>query len=235
MMSLKKLLNLNFKRERGISIYQNIRELRILTFWEIVSTDNHSLLDKDYSPKKKYTQKQKEDLTESWLNIGDEYFTVKNDDRARRYLQKSKDAFVLAKKINIYVENIDRLYGLLDIYLKLDKVVLAEMINSCYETAKKIEPKTKINYESTISDNLTQMDAVLQSMINKFNLKYKQKREIAKKEVHNIYDNITVVEDYLGRSLTDIDKMTVAQWISYEKAAKKKAALLRQKKIRNGK
>lgn len=231
---LKKILKKTSQKEPSISISRNIRELRILTFWEIVSTDNHSLLDKDYTPEKKYTQKQKEDLTEAWIKIGDEYFTVKNDDRAKRYLQKSKDAFVLAKKINIYVENIDRLYGIMEMYLNMDKPIMAQMVNQCYETAKKIEPKTKIKVDASIGQNLKAMDAVLQSMINRFNLKYKQKREIAKKEVHNIYDNISVVEDYLGRSLADIDKMTVAQWISYEKAAKKKAAYLRQKKVKNG-
>ena len=190
------------------------------------------LLDKDHFPGKIYNDGQRDKLAGAWLDISDEYFTVKNDSRAKMYLRKRQEELVIIGKINLYAENIDRTWELLQLGPKLDKAKLAELIEQCYATAEKIEPKTKIKREEMISANLKHMESMLQSLANKYKLKYKQKREIAKKELENAYDMVIAVEEHLGRSLSNIDNMTVAQWISYEKQAKRRADSNKNKKVR---
>lgn len=222
---------------RSICIYQNIRELKILTFWEILRTDNHSLLDKDYDGSYKHTKKELEKLEEAWLDISDEYFLVKNDDRAKIYIKKRKDEVLLLKKIGMYAENLQILDQLLQRLGEIDRLQLARMVNECYQMAKKIEPRTKIKTNSTLEYNLKTMDSMLAGLINKHKFKYGQRRKAQKKELSNTYDMVAAVEGHLERSLPNIETMVVAQWIAYEKSAKRKleASRIRNKKgLKNG-
>lgn len=234
---LKTLLSPIYKKGQNICIFQNTQELRIVLFWDILRTDNVALLDKSYFKEKVYTKEQKDALSLAWLNISDEYFLIKNDDRAKKHMQKRKEEIVLLKKISLFTDNLQMLNNILVSLHGIDKVQLARMINECYDFAIKAEPRTKINKEASIEHNLKVMEKMLSSLINKYKFRYKQKRSIEKKELDNAYDMVANVEEQLGRSLPDINEMVVAQWLSYEKMAKKKMAANRNKKrkLRHGK
>lgn len=231
MIFFKKKSSRILKREHNICISQNLGQVNILVFWEIVEKGNIFLLDLEYNESKKYSEDQQKLFEEKWLELSDEYFKLKNDDKSKVYLRKRSEELYLYNKIRLYAECLNLLIWASETIKLMDLVSGANIVLQTYELALSIEPRTKIQNSKPLHFNIKVMNDVLMSLNTKYNLKFNEKKKIIDQEVINFYDLVAQVEDVLGRSIGDISKMSVKQWLSYAASAKHKIHASKKKAL----
>jgi hypothetical protein len=207
-----------------LEIFDSLDNLKILTFWEITREKNAMLLDKNYSKTKKYTKNEVKICEDLWLKLFDDYFTLRENKDSKSNLIKSFDELKLREKINQINNAIDFLESLKKQigFISNDDIIKYEQ--ECYAMLKKIDKRIKPLFFEGIDANIVNLGKVLKSLINKYNIAFKEKEKVVKKEVKNVYDIVANAESWLERNL-DVENMTVSRWIAYEKqiADKQKA------------
>lgn len=211
------------KKELNISIYRSIRELKLLVFWEILRTDNVTMLYKQYDESKKYTEAQVQNAKKQWTIISDEYFEAKNDDRSKSYLKTRREELILATKLRTLNDVHTTLSKMQDSAQHIGMAEMSGMLEKLYKAIKRVEPRLKISEFNTIAKNLKVLEGALNSMSNQYRLKFTKKKEHIKREGDNMYTVVALIEEHLERSLGDLNNVTVQQFLAYEKLANKKA------------
>lgn len=207
-------------------LYDSLDTLKILTFWDILRTDNKNLLDKDYHKEKKYTNKQIETIDLLWQRLFDDYFMLREDSTAKSNLVKSFDELRLHEKIKQVNDAIDFLIllnGYIDILPSDDFLKYEQEI---YVVAMKIDKRIKPKLFDGIYANVEYLGKVLKSFINQYNIDFKKNEKIIKKEIDNVYEMVANAESWIERSL-NINEMVVSHWLAIEKQV-----ILRQKSLK---
>lgn len=213
-----------------IKVFDSLDTLKILLFWEITRSKNALLLDVNYSKTKKYSQKDVDLCEQTWLKLFDEYFVLRKNQETKGNLLKSFDELKLREKItqiNNAIEFLETLKKQIG-FISNEDIIKYEQ--ELYATLKKIDSRIKPLFFDGIDANIINLGKVLKSLINKYNIEFKEKDKVVKKEVKNVYEVVANAESWLERSL-DVENMVVSRWIAYEKqvADKQKA------QIKNGK
>lgn len=210
-------LNLKGKLE----LFDSLDTLKILTFWEITRDKNVYLLDKNYKKDKKYSKKQHDLIEQTWLNLFDEYYSLRESKDTKANLVKSFEELKLREKITQIKSSIDFLENLKSQigFIKNDDIVKYEQ--ECYKNLKKIDSRIKPKYFEGIDANIVNLGKVLKSLINKYNIAFKEKEKAVKKEINNVYEVVASAESWLERNL-DVENMVTSRWIAYEKQIEKK-------------
>lgn len=213
-----------------IKLFDSLDTLKILLFWEITRSKNALLLDENYSKNKKYSQKDVELCEQTWLKLFDEYYVLRQNQETKGNLLKSFDELKLREKItqiNNAIEFLETLKSQIG-FISNEDIIKYEQ--ELYATLKKIDNRIKPLFFEGIDANIINLGKVLKSLINKYNIEFKEKDKVIKKEVKNVYEVVVNAESWLERTL-DVENMVVSRWIAYEKqiADKQKA------QIKNGK
>lgn len=213
-----------------IKLFDCLDTLKILLFWEITRSKNALLLDENYSKNKKYSQKDVELCEQTWLKLFDEYYVLRQNQETKGNLLKSFDELKLREKItqiNNAIEFLETLKHQIG-FISNEDIIKYEQ--ELYATLKKIDNRIKPLFFEGIDANIINLGKVLKSLINKYNIEFKEKDKVIKKEVKNVYEVVVNAESWLERTL-DVENMVVSRWIAYEKqiADKQKA------QIKNGK
>lgn len=216
-------------------IYNSIQDLKILVFWQIVNTGDHLYLYKKHKDNIKYTAAEEQAAYNIWVTISDEYFVLKKDEKAKIYLEKRNEELKLKTRIELYREAVESLILAHEQSFYIDKISASKLIEKAYETIKKVEPKTKIDPIKSVDTNIDTCTDVITAMISKYNRKFKEVKEILQEEVADSYQLIANVEDILDRNIGNVNKMCVAQYVAYERNAKRKIANIKAAKLKNGK
>jgi hypothetical protein len=214
-----------FPNLRGkLELFNSLDTLRILDFWQITKDKNVCLLDKNYSKTKKYTKNEVKICEDLWLKLFDDYYKLRDNKDSKSNLIKSFDELKLREKITQINNAIDFLESLKKQigFISNDDIIKYEQ--ECYAMLKKIDKRIKPLFFEGIDANIVNLGKVLKSFINKYNIAFKEKEKVVKKEVKNVYDIVANAESWLERNL-DVENMTVSRWIAYEKqiADKQKA------------
>lgn len=212
-----------------INYYKSLDKLKILTFWQILKDKNILLLDFDYFDGKKYSNKQKHEIEQTWLRLYDEYYILLNDGRSKAKMDKSINELKLREKINQIKNNYDFLVQLTSYRGMLPDNDIAKHEQSTYQRLKTIEPKIKPLLFDGIEANLKNLDRVLKSLVNTYNRNHKENDVLVTKEIQNVYDVVASAESWLERSIP-ISDMVVSHWIAIQNQIKDK-----QKAQKNGK
>lgn len=211
-----------FQNLRGkLELYDSLDTILILTFWDITRDRNFYLLDKNYSEKKKYNKKETELCESTWLELFDKYYSLRESNETKSNIVKSFDEFKLREKINQINNNIDFLLTLKKQvgFIEQDQVLKYEQ--ECYSNLSKIDRRIKPKYFDGIDANVVNLGKVLKSFINQYNVAFKQKEKVIKKEIQNVYDVVACAESWLNRTL-DVETMVASRWIAYEKQIEEK-------------
>jgi hypothetical protein len=214
-----------FPNLRGkLELFDSLETLRILDFWQITKDKNVCLLDKNYSKTKKYTKNEVKICEDLWLKLFDDYYKLRDNKDSKSNLIKSFDELKLRGKINQINNAIDFLETLKKQIGFISNEDVIKYEQECYAMLKKIDKRIKPLFFEGIDANIVNLGKVLKSFINKYNIAFKEKEKVVKKEVKNVYDIVANAESWLERNL-DVENMTVSRWIAYEKqiADKQKA------------
>lgn len=197
--------------------YNTLETVNIITFLKIMQDGNVNRLDNNFTESKQYTEEETNQYTNNWLKLYDDYFALKNDGSAKTYLKNQFKHVTLQVKILALSKQHDKLAEL-ENNLK-DTPNYLEAKQSIINDIKQTEPKLKIN----IFDDVLSICIKLQSMIKALNNEFKtikvnQDKRVSK-EKENVYNVIARVEQILERTLGDVSKISVSQFLAYEQIA----------------
>ena len=154
-----------FQKEQSTLTSLTLNNLKHITFLEIIKKQQYVLLDKDYSEKKKYSEKDLLFLKQSWEQLQDDVFTLENSREYKAFLQKSIDKMLLIEKIRL-IENYAKLLIWLSdkhfLYAELEKEnEFREKLQSIYAQIVAHDKRIKIKYFDPINVNLKTLERVI--------------------------------------------------------------------------
>jgi len=187
------ILNLKHRGEKNtLNLYDSIKSLPVQIFFDILETNNQSLL----NPKNQKVSIEK--LNQIWESIREEYYKESNPVGYRDDLKK-------AKRIN---------------KLKLEIVGCTAGV-TYYELTNEILPVFKeFGYTVNNASDVARVEQKMLGRKTKLTLLTPSQKEKDKKEVINFWGQVADLESALNRQL-DIDKITVIRWINYIKQVRK--------------
>lgn len=180
------------------------------------------LLDIDYKEKKKYSKKQQELLNDTWLELYDEYFVLTDDAKSKNKMDETYNELSLRSKINQIKDNYDFLISLRQQIGLLPNEYINDYEQKTYNRLKLIDKRIKPLYFDGIDVNLKNLDKVLKSLINRYNIEHKQNNQEIQKEIQNVYDVVANAESWLDGRFLPIDQIVVTRWVSYQKQIRQK-------------
>lgn len=186
-------------------------------FWEITKNNNIYLLDVDYAQEKEYTEAQKSQISFLWSNLGDDVFTLKNNQKMINSMEKTDEQMSLMLKIQGLEINRDLLISLYQNQENVDKFI--ELKQKTLYNFTLIDENITPLYFAELQENIDLVNKFISSYVTKYKIEYSQQKAISKEEINNVYEIIAMLEQVLNRSLGDIDIMSVSRYLAYEKMA----------------
>lgn len=210
--------------DQNMRIYLNLKQVNIITFWEIAESENYTLMDIGHSDDKTYTDLQLLEMQSGFMQLYDDYFSYKDDSRQRNTLSDNDKHVKEAFRLTILNEQYKTLQ-LLEFNkesLKTDDFV--EMVNDVYSQILQTEKRVRINRMDSLERNADKLKRVIEALNQKLLLNEKRTKQEVSKEANkfrNHYENISGIEQVLERSIGDVSKINALQWLAYEKEAEK--------------
>lgn len=195
---------------KNIIIFQNLRQINIVLWNDIIESGNILLLDKNYSTDTKYNRYQIESLDEQFKNLYDAYFLALNNRKAKAQLEKSQEKVVMSLKVIVLKDALNTLCFIRDNQRFLKDYLSKE--NKVYQTVKTVVKNVNFKQFNTLQENIDVLEKVFKSVSMEFERKFESEKEIKKN--YTFEKQVADVEQVLGRSL-DIAKCNVIQWIEY--------------------
>lgn len=202
-------------------IVNSCHTLRILIFWEIMRTNNFFLLDLNYSEDKKYTEAEQTKIKDSWFKIYDEVFKLRNSGVSRSILQEKSKQLIFEEKLRLILSTNEHLNRLIAFKDDLSDFTFKAMLKDIYECYGKIDNKLRLDTSRSIDDNINIINKVFRALNNTYNFSIKKASKKVSAEIKNAHTIVVQVEQVIGRSLPDIETMSVARWIACEEMAQK--------------
>jgi hypothetical protein len=216
---------------KNLEIPKSLDKVRIILFWEILKERNPLLLDPSYKEGKIYSKEAQEYIVQTWYGLYDDFYKEKNDQKTKLVLSQSYDEIKLQFKINTFVSNYNFLVSLNNDYKEiLDLQTFIEYEQWFYKSFKELDGRIKLKLFEGVDVNLKIVKRFIESLQNAYNLKKKKVDKGVEEEITNVYEVVTRVEQIIERSIPNINKISVSQWLAYERRANEKI-----KAVKNGK
>lgn len=158
---------------------------------------------------------------------------MRNDDRAKAYLKKRNEELEYSHKIKAFNEVYEMFLMINNNFNVLPEERLAQMNAKCVEMAKKVESRTKVSIKNTTKRNIKILEQTLRSLSTQYRIKFKERKEKIVEERQNMFEVVAMVEQQLGRSIPNINTMSVEHWLAYEKQAMRRASAVMKNKEKN--
>lgn len=220
-----------------MKLTNSLRELNIITFFDILLEGNTKLLDVDYSTNKEYTEPQLKEIDNTWLSLYDRYFELKNDIQAKSYLQNQSRLLELNVKIKSLQVIHDKLAEINNIYVNdtlqaVNFEIVAETKQNAFQQINLIDDRIKIKPLDSIHEICTKLQSVLKAFSNELNTISTNQEKRAEKVKNNVFDIIVSVEVGLEMKLGNPKEISVEQFIAYENKLKEKIKRMEKNKLK---
>jgi len=220
-----------------MKLTNNLRELNIITFFDILLEGNIKLLDSEYNQNKEYTEEQLKEIDNTWLSLYDRYFELKNDIQARAYLQNQSRLLELNVKIKALQVIHDKLAEINSIYVNdrlqaIDFEIVAETKQNAFRQINLIDDRIKIKPLDSVSEICTKLQSVLKAFSNELNTISTNQEKRSEKVRNSVFDIIVNVEVGLEMKLGNPKEISVEQFIAYENKLKEKIKRLEKNKLK---
>ena len=205
------------KNRVNISIFQNLSQINIELWNEILSTQNIYLLDKNYSEKKQYSKEETKLISEKFANLYDDYFVKLDNSFAKANLKETKEKVQLSAKIMILTDCVNSLNSIKRNYKILKEPLKKEQ--QIYDCVKIISKYVKFDNFATIDENIEVIVKLIQSNELTYKRKFSDEKSDSLAVNYTFEKQVVDVEQVLGRSI-DISNTNVLKWIGYINLAK---------------
>lgn len=194
----------------NISIFQNLNQINIELWNEILTTQNFYLLDTEYSKNKKYTSNDNALISDKFSELYDDYFLRLNNSYAKKSLRETQEKIQLSSKIIILTDCINTLESIKRNYKVLKNPLDKE--NEVYKCVKIVSKHVKFGNFNTIDENIEIITKIINSNQLSYNRKFGENDEKYEKKNYTFEKQLVDVEQVLGREI-DITKTNVIKWI----------------------
>lgn len=217
---LKKVLNI--RTSRSLQVYDNLEELNIITFWKIVQggiDKNMYFLDKNFNKKKKYSESEEKILFDTWNILQDEYYLLSKKPQQKGALRSSTELLKMQFRVRTLLNHYEFYTKFYQYNHLLPTKLYFETERKIIDCFKELGFKHRLKELNSTEENMVVIKRFIESVINKLKLLKSDVEVKTEREITNIYENVAVIEQVLERSVGDIEKINVMQWLAYEKQA----------------
>lgn len=194
-----------FRKKRTAEFWNDL-SIPARLFFEIIETDNKSKLVKSgdgLMPKKKQ-------LEQAWSDIYDKYFEMMNDSKMRLIIKIKKKIIMLHSKIEVAT-------------MVLSAVATQPMTNE--HRVMLLEKLNSLNLNIDVKNDhkveiLKALKVTIAGLVNLRELEIDNLKNITKEVKRTFDDNCVIIEEF---GYTVDEHVSLSRYISYEKAATKKA------------
>lgn len=220
-----------------MKLTNSLRELNIITFFDILLEGNTKLLDSEYKQDKEYTEEQLKEIDNTWLLLYDRYFELKNDIQAKSYLQNQSRLLELNVKIKSLQVIHDKLAEINNIYVNdtlqsVNYEIVAETKQNAFQQINLIDDRIQIKPLDSIHEICTKLQSVLKAFSNELNTIYTNQDKRSENVKNNVFDIIVSVEVGLEMKLGNPKEISVEQFIAYENKLKDKIKRMEKNKLK---
>jgi len=210
----KNILNRLWKKKihLSISIFQNLSQINIELWNEILSTQNFYLLDSEHTKEKKYSSNDNKLISDKFSELYDDYFLKLNNSYAKKNLRETQEKIQLSSKIIILTDCVNTLLSIQRNYKVLKNPLDKE--NEVYKCVKIVSKYVTFGHFNTIDENIAIITKLIQSNQLTYNRQFGEDDEKFEKNTYTFEKQVVDVEQVLGRSI-DITKTNVLKWIGY--------------------
>lgn len=198
------------KSRVSISIFQNLSQINIELWNDILTNQNFYLLDTEYSKNKKYTSNENALISEKFSELYDDYFLRLNNSYAKKSLRETQEKIQLSSKIIILTDCVNTLLAIKRNYKVLKNPLEKE--NEVYKCVKIISKYVKFGNFNTIDENIEIITKIINSNQLTYNRKFGEKDEKFNENNYTFEKQLVDAEQVLGREI-DITKTNVIKWI----------------------
>lgn len=226
----KNILKLFTKKisQASIFIFQNLSQINIELWNEILTTQNINLLDKDFTTDKKYNAKESNLLSAKFSELYDTYFKELNNQQAKNNLKETQEKIQLSAKIMILSDCVNSLLSIQRNYKVLKEPIKKE--SEIYNCVKIISKYVKFEKFNTITENIDVIKKLIISNETTYKRKFGETEKEFKEKTYTFEKQVVDVEQVLGHTI-DTSKVNVLKWIGYINLAQE----ISKKRAENGK
>lgn len=210
-------------------ILENLETLKILTFWNIVKSNNVELLDKNYFEGKKYSEKEISILSEQWVLLYDEFSNRRTNKSGKFLMKKNYELAEITLKLDLLHDMQNRLILLLNMSGEHLKEFRETRRRQILNEFKSLYPKVKINIFYEIEEILLLIQQVIKSQNNIFTEKSGVQEKNIDKQIDTIHYVISVLGNNLGYNL-DPNTLTCEDFLSKELLVERLSKSVKNKK-----
>jgi hypothetical protein len=194
----------------------NLELLKIIVFWNIVDTNNVTLLDANYKKGKIYTEAQLDELNAHWKKLYDEFYGFRRVKSGRYLMDKNLELAKLSLMLELLNDIENRLILLIELgYNKELGSFVRIRKHQAITDLKKLYPKIRVNAFDDCSELLETVQSIIKSQINIFDEKSGVKEKNIAKQHETIYDVVAVMSKSLGYNL-NVNDMCCMEFLGHE-------------------
>lgn len=211
----------------NISIFQNLSQINIELWNEILNTQNIYLLHKDYDVNTKYSKAENIALNSKFIELYDDYFIKLDNSYAKNNLKETQEKIQLSAKIMILSDCINTLASIKRNYSVLKDPIKKE--NEVYDCVKIISKYIKFDKFNTIDENIAIIQKLIVSNETTYKRKFGENDKEFEQKTYTFEKQVVDVEQVLGHAI-DTSKVNVLKWIGYINLAQE----ISKKRAENG-
>lgn len=206
------LQNLIYRINLKVDPYKSLDEITAKTFHEIKYQNLVSKMDKNWTDKKRYTQKDIVNLNYYWTVLVDEYFELTKNQKLKNTFRKQKQKTALSLKI----EFIDQFISIIS-YVVLNKDFYPkehydDFIEKISQNLSKLSHKLK--KEGDVYDWINKLINYNNGLKTKYSLENKDEEE-KEAEFSDFYKELAYIEMALEKDSISED-INMTKWIIYK-------------------
>lgn len=211
----------------NISIFQNLSQINIELWNEILTTQNIFLLDKNNSNDSKYSKAENNALNSKFIELYDDYFVKLDNQFAKNNLKETQEKIQLSAKIMILTDCINTLASIKRNYSVIKEPIKKE--NEIYDCVKIISKYIKFDRFNTIDENIAIIQKLIVSNETTYKRKFGENDKEFEQKTYTFEKQVVDVEQVLGHAI-DTSKVNVLKWIGYINLAQE----ISKKRAENG-
>lgn len=215
------------KSQVSIFIFQNLSQINIELWNEILNTQNIYLLHKDYDVNTKYSKAENIALNSKFIELYDDYFVKLDNSYAKNNLKETQEKIQLSAKIMILSDCINTLASIKRNYSVLKDPIKKE--NEVYDCVKIISKYIKFDKFNTIDENIAIIQKLIVSNETTYKRKFGENDKEFEQKTYTFEKQVVDVEQVLGHTI-DTSKVNVLKWIGYINLAQE----ISKKRAENG-
>lgn len=195
------------------SIFQNLKQINVQLWYDILEDHNVKLLDKKYTEDKEYSNSDLEILNNQFSLLYDDFFEKLNNEYSKQSLSEKQEKINLISKITLLQECEKTLIFIKFNYKSIDKPIEKEQ--QIYDTIKILSKYAKIDTFNTIDENIEILKKIILSFDATYSRKYGNETKEENKKNYSLEEQLFDIGQIITSGIPNPKETSVEMFIVY--------------------